>query len=59
MQQRIRTGKLSFPSPYPFYGHISINNDKTGKNEGEWDVIIGCYGELHFINLPSVTVFDV
>ncbi len=24
------TGTLSFPSPYHFYGHISINN-KTGK----------------------------
>ncbi len=37
---------LSFPSPYPFYGHIAINDDQTATNEDEWDVIIECYGRV-------------
>ncbi len=42
---------IKFSQSLSFYRHISINDDKTAKNEDEWDVIIGCYGLSPFHQL--------
>ncbi|MFH0717634.1 hypothetical protein WMC59_12835, partial [Staphylococcus delphini] len=42
--RRKRDWDIDFSQSLSFYGHISINDDKTATNEDEWGVIIGCYG---------------